>query len=215
MSQLTAILPLTASQVEEALGELASAGLVTSDTFDALRNLIGARRGRENLQRLGRRSPAVRRGAEGGRWSLLRGWGKPPEPAERVENWCKLLLRRYGVMFRDLLDREPAAPAWSELVRAYRRLEMRGDVRGGRFVAAVGGEQYALSEVIPALRHAEEEPDADSFALAGTDPLNLAGRVTDGIKVPALSGNRVTIRNGSMVSHRVRGEEPVGAEAGG
>src|SRR6516165_2571574 len=96
----------------------------------------------------------------GGRWTLLRSALVPASSdEERIEHWCRLLLRRYGVMFRDLLANETAAPRWPELVRAYRRMEARGEIRGGRFVAGVAGEQYALPEVVSLLRAANNESD--------------------------------------------------------
>jgi ATP-dependent Lhr-like helicase len=119
----------------------------------------------------------------------------PSIPAEqRTEQWCRLLLRRYGVMFRDLLANESAAPSWGELVRAYRRLESRGEIRGGRFVAGVAGEQYALPEVIPALRSAVDEPGDSSLVLPATDPLNFTGRILPGPRVPALPGQSITMK---------------------
>src|SRR5438309_2130184 len=98
-------------------------------------------------------------------------------------------------MLRDLLARESAAPPWQELVRAFRRLESRGDIRGGRFVAGVAGEQYALPEIIPSLRQ-QGEVHMGPLLLAGTDPLNLWGRITSGAKVPAAPGCRLLIENG-------------------
>src|SRR5207247_3598271 len=108
----------------------------------------------------------------GGRWTLLRSELTPTvAPDERIEPWCRLLLCRYGVMFRDLLANESAAPPWHALVRTYRRLEARGEIRGGRFVAGVAGEQYALPEVIPFLRSSTTEPDEKPLILPATDPL--------------------------------------------
>ena len=138
-------------------------------------------------------------GNSAGRWTLLRSPLTPPCPSdERTAHWCRLLLRRYGVMFRDLLANESAAPSWGSLVRTYRRLEARGEVRGGRFVAGVAGEQYALTEVIPALRLAA--PLATPFAeerpliLPATDPLNFTGRVGSESRVPALPGRTISHR---------------------
>lgn len=197
VSQLGALLPLVPSQVEDALGELSAAGLVTSDAFDALRSLMGTQKHASRHFR----HQAKRRGAEGGRWSLLRGFVPKVDEPERVEKWARLLLRRYGVMFRDLLDRESAAPPWQELVRCYRRLETRGEIRGGRFVAGVAGEQYALGEVIARLRQVDKPASPDKPAtLAATDPLNLAGRVTAGEKVPALPGSRLILQAGQIVT---------------
>ncbi len=182
-AQLGSLLQLVPAQVDDVLGELAAAGLVTSDGYPALRALLGGK------VRKARHTPRRRRSAPAhptGRWTLLRSALTPAAPAaERAEHWCRLLLRRYGVMFRDLLAIESAAPPWWELVRAYRRLEARGEIRGGRFVAGVAGEQYALPEVIPLLRSAAEEPDEKPLILPATDPLNVTGRITPGPRVPA------------------------------
>ena len=118
-----------------------------------------------------------------GRWTLLRSALTPEiDPDERAEQWCRLLLRRYGVMFRDLLANESAAPPWAALVRTYRRLEARGEIRGGRFVASVAGEQYALAEVIPFIRSATAEPDEKpvDVALSFKPHLRLERRGEDG-----------------------------------
>jgi ATP-dependent Lhr-like helicase len=121
---------------------------------------------------------------------------------ERTEHWCRLLLRRYGVMFRDVLAGESAAPSWRELARAYRRMEARGDIRGGRFVAGVAGEQYALPEVIARLRSAVAESD-EAATLPATDPLNLSGRIGTATRVPATPGHSITILGGRVSEHRV------------
>jgi ATP-dependent Lhr-like helicase len=187
-AQLAPLVSMPPAQVEDALGELVAAGLVTCDGFAALRGLIvGARR------RHLRRHAAVRP-PQSGRWCLLRGFGEAEiDRGERAERWCQLLLRRYGVMFRDLLAREAAAPPWYELCRAFRRLEARGDIRGGRFVAQVAGEQYALPTIISGLRR-KEEADDGMLTLAATDPLNLGGRGRPGGTIPAAAGTRIGLR---------------------
>src|SRR5262249_19423962 len=145
--QVGSLLELVPAQVEDVLGELAAAGLVTSDGYPALRTLVGMKM--RNTRRQAQRS-ALSSSRAAGRWTLLRSALMPAVAAEeRAEHWSRLLLRRYGVMFRDLLANESAAPPWQELVRSYRRLEARGEIRGGRFVAGVAGEQYALPEAIP------------------------------------------------------------------
>jgi ATP-dependent helicase Lhr and Lhr-like helicase len=120
---------------------------------------------------------------------------------ERTEQWCRLLLRRYGVMFRDLLANESAAPPWHMLVRTYRRLEARGEIRGGRFVAGVAGEQYALPEFIPILRSAGDEADEKPLILPATDPLNLTARISPGPRVPALPGQLIVVAGGKVGAH--------------
>jgi ATP-dependent helicase Lhr and Lhr-like helicase len=119
---------------------------------------------------------------------------------ERTEHWCRLLLRRYGVMFRDLLGNENCAPSWSELVRMYRRMEARGEIRGGRFVANVAGEQYALPDVVSRLRAIGGEPNAP-VTLVATDPLNLTGRFGTSPRVPALPGHTIVICNDQVHEH--------------
>jgi ATP-dependent Lhr-like helicase len=119
------------------------------------------------------------------------------EDEKRIENWCRLLLRRYGVMFRELIANDSAAPRWGELVRIYRRLEARGEIRYGRFVDGVAGEQFALPETIPLLRAGGESSPA-SVELPATDPINLTGRIMVGTRVPALPGHSIAIVNGAL-----------------
>jgi ATP-dependent Lhr-like helicase len=198
-AQLGSLLQLVPAQVEDVLGELAAAGLVTSDGYPALRSLLGvAARKTRHRSRRSRPSPA----AAAGRWTLLRSALTPAvAEEERTENWCRLLLRRYGVMFRDLLANESTAPPWRELVRAYRRLEARGEIRGGRFVAGVAGEQYALTEVIPTLRSAVDDVGETALVVPATDPLNLTGRITPGPRAPASPGNWIMIIGGEVQVH--------------
>ena len=117
---------------------------------------------------------------------------------QRTDHWCRLLLRRYGVMFRDLLANESAAPSWQELVRTYRRLEARGEIRGGRFVAGVAGEQYALPEAIPMLRSAADDAEETPLVLPATDPLNFSGRISPGPRIPALPGQFIRLFQGKV-----------------
>jgi ATP-dependent Lhr-like helicase len=203
-AQLGSLLQLMPSQVEDVLGELAAAGLVTSDGYPALRTLLGVRaRAVTHRGRFFRRSRAQQSPAQAaGRWTLLRSALTPSVAAdERAEQWCRLLLRRYGVIFRDLLANESAAPAWHELVRTYRRLEARGEIRGGRFVAGVAGEQYALAEVIPLLRSDSQDTDVRPLTLPATDPLNFTGRISPGPRVPALPGNLILISEGKITAY--------------
>ena len=118
------------------------------------------------------------------------------------------LLRRYGVVFWRMLQREAAwLPPWRELLRVLRRLEARGDIRGGRFVAGVSGEQFALPEAVQALRETRRTPTTgELIAVSGADPLNLVGVLLPGAKVPALTGNRVLYRDGAPVAALVGGE---------
>jgi ATP-dependent Lhr-like helicase len=199
-AQIGSLLQLVAAQVQEVLGELAAAGLVTSDGFPALRTLIGSKSGGKRMAARRKSSMAA---SHAGRWTLLRSALTPPVAApERTEQWCRLLLRRYGVMFRDLLGNESAAPPWHELVRTYRRLEARGEIRGGRFVANVSGEQYALPEVIGMLRAGEDALDVPVI-LPATDPLNLTGCLGTSPRVPAAPGHSVMIVQGQVSEYAV------------
>lgn len=200
-AQIGSLLQLVPTQVEDVLGELAAAGFVTSDGFPALRTFIGSESGRKKRLARRRNSTSMAMGLPeppAGRWTLLRPALMPPvNTDERTEHWCRLLLRRYGVMFRDLLANESAAPSWQELVRTYRRLEARGEIRGGRFIALVSGEQYALSEAIPMLRSAGDDSDK-SVILSATDPLNLSSHIGTSSRVPALPGYLIAIVRGQI-----------------
>jgi len=118
------------------------------------------------------------------------------------------LLRRYGVVFWRLLEREAQwLPPWRDLLRALRRLEARGDIRGGRFVAGVTGEQFALPEAVTMLREVRREPLTGNFvSISGADPLNLVGVITPGAKVPALTNNRLLYRDGAPIAALVGGD---------
>jgi ATP-dependent Lhr-like helicase len=217
---LVEALGLLKTQVENALGELVARGLVNSDSFSGLRSLITPSRKRRAAPAHGKRRGHFG-GIEGaGRWTLARvspqvpriertpdkGEGGPT-PArgtdlnEGIEVMARALLRRYGVVFRRLMDREPALPPWRELLRVYRRLEARGEVRGGRFVAGPGGEQFALPEAVTLLREVRRKEKAgDLISISGADPSNLVGVLTPGARVPALLTNRILYRDGVPVA---------------
>ncbi|MCK6548750.1 hypothetical protein L6R52_23095, partial [Myxococcota bacterium] len=138
--------------------------------------------------------------ALGGRWSLLR---RGVEPHSDVEAFARLLLVRWGLVLRELVVRETAAPPWRELLAVLRRMEARGEVRGGRFVTGFVGEQYALPEAVDALRamrRAAEREAPEVVKIAATDPLNLTGLVTPGPRVPAIPGNQVLHRGGVPIA---------------
>ena len=117
------------------------------------------------------------------------------------------MLHRYGVVFPDLLAREPMAPSWRTLLQVYRRSEARGEIRGGRFVAGFIGEQFALPEAIETLRNMRKsEPDERLVAVSASDPLNMAGILTPGAKVPAVNGNRIVYRGGIPLASKQGGE---------
>jgi ATP-dependent helicase Lhr and Lhr-like helicase len=184
-------------QVEAVLGELVALGVVNSDSFAGLRALLmpADRRRSRRRQMFGME--------DSGRWALARRPRPAPEdPGEAVGHLARTLLRRYGVVFWRLLEREAAwLPPWRDLLRVYRRLEARGEIRGGRFVAGFAGEQFALPEAIGALREARRKPASGEFvSLSGADPLNLVGILTPGPRLAALTGNRILYRDGLPVA---------------
>ena len=112
-----------------------------------------------------------------------------------------MLLGRYGVVFRALLAREPGAPRWRDLLRVLRRLEARGEIRGGRFVGGFSGEQFALPEAVGALRAVRGQPArGELVTISAADPLNLTGIITPGARVPALASARLVLRDGLPVA---------------
>jgi ATP-dependent Lhr-like helicase len=181
-------------EVEEALCELVTAGLVTGDGFAGLRGLMQTEKRRR--QRPGRAAVLARRAMGTGRWAVLAPAVTPAED-DVTEAKARLYVRRYGVVFRDLLPREPGAPAWRDLLRVYRRLEMRGELRGGRIVGGFVGEQFAAPEALEALRAIRREPaDGQVVRVSACDPLNLVGILTPGPRVPAVLGHHVHYRDG-------------------
>ena len=181
------------SDVEETLWLLAAAGRVTSDSLEALRIRINGSSGRSRRDSRRRRSRPYRRGVYS-RWSLL----EPVNPkSDTAEHRAHQLLRRYGVVFPELLAREPMAPRWRDLVRVFRRLEARGEIRGGRFVAGFVGEQFALPEAVGVLRDvSKSQLQGQMEVVSACDPLNVVGILTPGERVPAILGNRVVFRDG-------------------
>jgi ATP-dependent Lhr-like helicase len=226
--ELLADARLLQPELEDALAELVARGRATCDSFAGLRALL--------VPQSRRPSPGHRRGRrtallgiqDAGRWTLARRAGggidagdaasasantnagkAPGKPgAEAVEHIARVLLRRYGVVCWRLLEREAAwLPSWRELLRVYHRLEARGEIRGGRFVAGLSGEQFALPEAVGALRQVRRSPpDGELLVLSASDPLNLAGTVLPGSKVPRLPGARVAYRDGIALAALVAGE---------
>jgi ATP-dependent helicase Lhr and Lhr-like helicase len=179
------------AEVETALWELVAAGLITADGFDNLRSLIDPRRraGQGNAR-------SARPRHSSGRWSLLF-TDEAPEQAKVLESSCAMLLRRYGVVFRDMLERESNVPRWREVLITLRRMEDRGEVRGGRFVSGFMGEQFALPEAVESLRAMRRRPPSEeSVTLSAADPLNLVGIIMPGERAPAISGRTVMLRDG-------------------
>jgi ATP-dependent Lhr-like helicase len=228
---------LLATQIDDALGELVTRGIVTSDGFTGLRRLTRSAGEDPDVSatRRGSRSVTRRRSAAGvGRWSIWRPLADvgpptgqdaaakaasgsavpvgrlPEDPRERreiVEQWAWQLLRRWGVVFRDLVQKETGGPSWWELAQTYRRLEAQGEIRGGRFVAGVAGEQFALGDTVRELRQlrGKEADGATSpgelVVLSAADPLNITGILGPEARVPARPSNVVALLDGELVAH--------------
>jgi len=194
---------LLRNQVERALGELAGAGLVTADSFGGLRALLAPS---EKHKRRSRRRGSDVGVDTAGRWALLHGDAHAAEKA-RVEAIALALLGRYGVVFRALLAREQRLPPWRELASVCRRLEARGEIRGGRFVSGFGGEQFALPDAVGRLRAVRKlDRNGELVALSAADPLNLVGILTPEARVSAITPNRVLFRDGLPIAALEGGE---------
>jgi ATP-dependent Lhr-like helicase len=184
---------LDADQLRQAIGALVASGLATSDGFAGLRALVWAARGR----------PAQhdRRHNSAGRWTAIAAGGEEVTREEAVELQAWSLLRRYGVVFRRLLTRETNAATWRELARVYRRLEARGEIRSGRFVTGMSGEQFALPDAVEELRAIRRIPaDGGLVTVSAADPLNLTGIVTAGERIRTAGRNRIVYRDGAPLA---------------
>lgn len=205
------------TQLEPCLAELVSLGAVSSDNFLGLRALlVPARQKKSPPGTAGSRRRTVSYGLDdAGRWSALVGRkGSVEEPEvdglqdSRVElsdadlqELAEILLRRWGVVFRRLLDRETGMPPWRDLLRVLRRMEARGEIRGGRFISRFSGEQFALPEAVPALRKKRVAPQTTRWiSVSAADPMNLVGILTPGGRVPSLGGNRILFRDGAPIA---------------
>lgn len=179
------------SEVETALWELVTAGLVTADGFDNLRSLIDPkRRSGQGRARFSRPRNSA------GRWSLLYADHRSEHQAQ-IEASCWMLLKRYGIVFRDLIAREELGHTWRELLITLRRLEDRGEIRGGRFVSGFLGEQFALPVAVESLRAMrKQEPNGEQVTICGADPLNLVGILLPGDRVPSVSHKTLTLTDG-------------------
>jgi len=202
VNDMARILGVSRQTAQLALWELATAGLAAADGFDQLRAMMDPRRKAASTPVSSRRT--VRSTA--GRWSLLNeevhAASTVIEQARRteeaLESYARMLLSRYGVLFRDVLVRESNAPKWRELVGTLRRLEARGEIRGGRFVTGFGGEQFALPEAADSLRSSRAKECEAIITVAGADPMNLAGVVLPGERVPSIPGRQVRYCNGKL-----------------
>ncbi|MEO7338552.1 MAG: ATP-dependent DNA helicase, partial [Caldimonas sp.] len=218
---------LLPAELEDALAEAVVRGRVHCDSYAGLRALLvpAAKRASAASSRR-RRGVALSGIADAGRWSLIRPSvaddtetrdhveaASPAAPIDAhaldpIEQLVRVLLRRYGVVSWRILEREAAwLPPWRDLVRVCRRLEARGEIRGGRFLAGLSGEQYALPEAIGLLREVRRRPaDGSLICLAATDPANLLGTVVPGPRVPRIGGSRVLYRDGVPIATSVGGQ---------
>ncbi len=188
--EIVAATGLLPAFVERGLAELAGAGIVTADSFAGLRALLARQDKRRDLVE------------SAGRWSLLAN-----ERNVDPEAIARTLLKRYGVVFRSMLQRETNLPPWRDMVRVYRRLEARGEIRGGRFVAGFGGEQFATSDAVGRLRAVRKmEKIGELVVLSGADPLNLVGILTPEARIPAIHTNRLLLRDGLPIAALEAGE---------
>lgn len=197
------------TEVEEGLAELVSAGLATSDSFSGLRALLAPSNQRRPLVARRKRGRVAELGMESaGRWALLERPGEPTADsrpdAAAIEHVARALLRRYGVVFHRILERESVPHPWRDLLRVFYRLEARGEVRGGRFVAGFAGQQFALSEAVTLLRSTRRrDKRGELVSMSAADPLNLVGLITPGERVPALTSNRICLRDGIPIACKV------------
>lgn len=188
--------------LEDAISELVTRGRLTADGFSGLRQLIAERNGSSgrHSQKKPKLLRARRTVAGAGRWSMLARFGAPADVDARrhaVEQWAWQLLRRWGIVFRDLLVRESGTPPWFELLQVYRKLEARGEIRGGRFVTGVAGEQFALQEIVSKLRKLRDQgPGRELVVVSGADPLNLVGILTPHPRVPSIGSNKIAYVDG-------------------
>lgn len=200
---------LLRSQVEEALADLVANGVVVSDSFAGLRALLtpGSRKTQAAARRKHRQP--VYEMASAGRWSILQRNSDPQTYNESAltEEVAWALLKRYGVVFKRLLEREGMSLPWRVLLRFYHRLEARGDIRGGRFVAGISGEQFALPEAIGMLRAIRRAGAQESLiSISAADPLNLVGIIVPGSRITAHTSNRILYQDGAPIASLESGE---------
>jgi len=205
-------------QLEQILGLLVARGLITADAFSPLRWLVRPEQQKRRQLRAAQSSRYLGAGRVSaghgtaigmlGRWSLF----NPAHPATSTREQaalahiCKALLRRYGIVFRALLERENLLPPWRDLLRYFRRMEDRGEVLGGRFVDGFSGEQFALAEAVGLLKNQGRQAASQNQRVIGaTDPLNLGGIITPGARTPAINGHRILLQDGLPVA-RLQGE---------
>jgi ATP-dependent Lhr-like helicase len=195
---------LLKTQLENTLGELVAWGLVNSDQFQGLRALITP----QKKQQRSRRRPELQTPlAAGGRWSLIRPPLQNENDQQCIEQIARTLLSRYGIVFRKVLERESALPSWRDLLYVLRRLEARGEIRGGRFVQGFAGEHFALPEAVSLLRDVRKQPhNQQLIAISSADPLNLTGIITPGKRIAAQAGHRILYQDGKPIATNQSGE---------
>ncbi|NOY71972.1 MAG: DEAD/DEAH box helicase [Gammaproteobacteria bacterium] len=206
VQELTDETGLLSAQLEMALGELVAWGLITSDSFSGLRTLITPQK---VLHRRIKRQRAYSPLAQAGRWSLLR--SIPSSTHEHrftvVEYIAGVLLNRYGIVFRKLLENEVGLPPWRDLLYVYRRMEARGELRGGRFVQGFAGEQFALPHAMNTVRKIRKQAlNGKLISISATDPLNLTGSITAGERIASLANNRILYRDGLAIAYNLAGK---------
>ncbi|MCK5904646.1 MAG: ATP-dependent DNA helicase, partial [Gammaproteobacteria bacterium] len=202
-SDIVAETGILRTQVEDALGELVNWGLITSDAYVGLKALITPSAKRPKYK--SRRRHAVSPFDNAGRWSLIEQISKDEAAdslnSEDLDFIAMNLLKRYGVIFRKMLERESNLPPWRDLLRVYWRMEARGEIRGGRFVDGVGGEQFALPEALSLLRKIpKREKSEDIITLSSADPLNLIGIILPGDKIPISPFSQIRFKGGSVLA---------------
>jgi ATP-dependent helicase Lhr and Lhr-like helicase len=213
--ELAAATHLLHTELETALAELVAAGMINSDSFAGLRALLVPQSRRPLPGRRRGRRTALLGIADAGRWALLRRTSTPIADAKKqpaidvdvVEHVVRTLLKRYGVVCWRVLNREAQwLPPWRDLLRVLQRLEARGEIRGGRFIAGLSGEQFALPEAVGLLRTIRQKPHSGHLvAVSGADPLNLLGALVAGARIPSLAGARVLYRDGAPLASLVAG----------
>ena len=199
---------LLPSMVEEALGELVFRGLVSADSFTGLRALLTplSKSTHREVEKRRRKHKQVYSMDNAGRWVCLGTHASGVQHAESIdrdaiEAVAHKLLARYGVVFRKVIERESINVPWRDLLRVYRRMEARGELRGGRFVGGFSGEQFATSEAVQLLRSIRRAaPDDTLISISAADPLNLVGIITPGARLSSSSSNRVLYRDGVPIA---------------
>jgi ATP-dependent Lhr-like helicase len=205
---------LLRTELEDALAELVIRGRVHCDSYAGLRALLVPASKRSPSSSRHRRRVALFGIQDAGRWALIRppaagnSFGDGNKTPGAIEHIARTLLRRYGVVCWRLLEREAAwLPPWRELVRVYHRLEARGEIRGGRFIAGIPGEQFALPDAVGLMRQVRRHPlDGGFVRLSASDPANLLGTLIPGAKVPRVPGSRVLYRDGIPIATHTGGQ---------